>query len=945
MSKKNKVSKAIKLPLTTLKTKARLALGSPALVEIAGSSNSPNEAYERAYLETDDVKLRQACHALMKIKRDYGKKEFDNFVSSVVSHRPHPKDLGKSKEGELKMSKKGQVKEDKPETQTEVKKPQIPLKHISYRAVVNGAFARISVVQTYKNDAEIPVEVVYVFPLPDESTVTGCQMKINKRTITANIDKKEKARKEYDAAVSSGHHGMLMEQERPNIFEMNVGGIEPGEDIEVQITYVQQISWQDGGGRFRIPLVVAPRFIPGNPTGKSGTGWADDTDQVPDASKITPVVAREGVPYNADIQVLFRPGFRCELSSPTHDLLIPKRTVAKDEELELKTGDIKTDRDFILTYRSLSKRPEVSQFSHTNGTEKFCLVNIIPPLQPEATTDTDDIFLLDISGSMGEMGGAKISGLKVLAKKVLAKIRDQMPKHRVAIVLFNRDTQLLCPLGEITDNMISKISQIVADGGTELGPALEAVEKLFTDSSRQRNILLITDGQTESHISYEAKGIRIIAAGIDTAVNDSLLRKLARETNGAYQWFYPGEDFERAANTLIGMLSGPVLRDVKVDKAEAVGISDVFVGRPATIALRLTKEATQKITISGTNPSGGQETWEINPTKGKECDFLPQIWAREAIRETHSKETQTELSLKYGIICQHTSFVAISEKEVPGQKPERVAIPVELPFTWDYDKVFGSPRSIGINLARMGSAHSPLRGSRSIGGPIKHNFIGAMSSGDDDALRAHSFMPPDDDSFGAVEECIEEVDDVELAGTDADDEAMSLGGDGCKDCNPSATEASEQTLSNEELGKLLGAKIPTKPTNRIIVQLINILISADKGDHDKAQAELDKITLTVKEIKSWSEEERAMLHYFVYRLKAYSLYLKDSLKDNIYKALGVDPQYSDPIAQAWKNLTKKELGFPHADIQTPEDYDWHEFINWKFGRGQRPSQIPFSLVP
>ncbi|MCX6742624.1 MAG: hypothetical protein NT116_00115, partial [Candidatus Parcubacteria bacterium] len=103
MSKKKRGSKAIKLPLATLKTKARLALGSPALVEIASSANSPTAAYEQAYLETGDVKLRRACQELARIKRDYGRKAFADLVSSVDSNRPRPKDTGKSKEGELKM--------------------------------------------------------------------------------------------------------------------------------------------------------------------------------------------------------------------------------------------------------------------------------------------------------------------------------------------------------------------------------------------------------------------------------------------------------------------------------------------------------------------------------------------------------------------------------------------------------------------------------------------------------------------------------------------------------------------------------------------------------------------------------------------------------------------------------------------------------------------------
>jgi hypothetical protein len=86
MSKKKKNgSKAIKLPLPTLKAKARLALDSPALVEIVSHAASPNVAYDLIYLETGDAKISIACQNLAKIKRDYGKAAFDEFVLSVVS--------------------------------------------------------------------------------------------------------------------------------------------------------------------------------------------------------------------------------------------------------------------------------------------------------------------------------------------------------------------------------------------------------------------------------------------------------------------------------------------------------------------------------------------------------------------------------------------------------------------------------------------------------------------------------------------------------------------------------------------------------------------------------------------------------------------------------------------------------------------------------------------
>jgi len=50
----------------------------------------------------------------------------------------------------------------------------------------------------------------------------------------------------------------------------------------------------DGAFELVVPTVVGPRFVPGAPTGASGTGWSPDTTRVPDASRITPPVAPKG---------------------------------------------------------------------------------------------------------------------------------------------------------------------------------------------------------------------------------------------------------------------------------------------------------------------------------------------------------------------------------------------------------------------------------------------------------------------------------------------------------------------------------------------------------------------------------------------------------------------------------------------------------------------------
>jgi Ca-activated chloride channel homolog len=208
-------------------------------------------------------------------------------------------------------------------------KISIPLRKISFSAKISGMFAQVICQQEFENQNNIPIAAVYVFPLPEEAAIVGCDMSIGDRNISAELKEREQARQEYEKAISAGHHASLLEQKRENIFRINVGGIEPGEHIKINTTYNQRVPWQNNGGRLNIPLVVAPRFIPGTPSGtKIGDGWSDDTDVVPDASEITPVVAKDGVPYTADIKVHISPGFASHIRGSGREAAIRRHKLS-----------------------------------------------------------------------------------------------------------------------------------------------------------------------------------------------------------------------------------------------------------------------------------------------------------------------------------------------------------------------------------------------------------------------------------------------------------------------------------------------------------------------------------------------------------------------------------------------------------------------------------------
>ncbi len=897
------MSKRQKKSLKELKTRARLALDSPALVGITSSANSPSQAYELAYLETGDVKASKACQYLATIKRDYGKAEFDSFVSSVVSDRPQPKAMGKSK-GAANMRTETKVSEnptpEKDVAAESTKTPQLPLRRIEYRTVVSGLMAQVRCVQEYQNDAAHSVEAVYVFPLPEEASITGCVMQIGERKVEAVLKGRQEARQEYDEAVAAGHHGALLEQERPNIFTMNVGGIEPGEEITVQIDYVQRVMWQDSGGRFRVPLVVAPRFIPGTPTTENkGDGWSPDTDEVPDASRITPVVAKEGVSYTAEVNVSLSAGFRCSLTSPSHPSCLGNAsvTVAKADTKEVRTGEIATDRDFILCYRSLSKVPEVALHCQQNADESFLLASVIPPFMAQPIT-ADVVLLLDISGSMS---GSKLAGLKVLTNKVLAKLKDRDASQQVAVIAFESHQHLIWPMGQITDELFGRIRQLDDRGGTELGPALTYAGQQFTDNGRPKFILLVTDGDTES-LRYTMNGVRIIAAGIDTAVNDACLKSLARKTGGTCLWFYPGEDFDRAANSLFGYLSGPVLTDLAVTGGKVVGIQDVFQGQPATVAIRFQQTGILEAVLTGKDATGAKQEWHLKSSEACESTFAAQVWAREFLRGSHDQDEQVAVSLKYGVICQHTAFVAVSEKQVPGQPPVRVDIPVNLPHGWDYDKIFGQ-----IDLSSLGGVSRGFLGPRYLCGggdeSDEYHLIASSSHGSsfmDSSPEPRLGLPP---------------------------------GRGPSSPLPRSPKIPSDAVPTPPIV----ASRFTLDAVDVVDRLIGILIAVDQGDFETAEKALEELQPTAATIKSWTEEKRSMAGYFLLRLKAYGL----AVDGTVFAQWAAT---NATQASDWFCLIRKELGSPY-NAQVSPNIDGYEYISWKLGTGGRPVVEPWSLVP
>src|SRR5262249_54242740 len=137
---------------------------------------------------------------------------------------------------------------------------RLPLKSTIADVSISGVIAQVKVRQVFANEGAKPIEAIYVFPASTRAAVHGMRMRIGQRTIEAKIDRRESARETYEAARNQGKRASLLEQERPNVFTMNVANIMPQDRIEVELDYSELLVPDNAMYEFVYPTVVGPRY-------------------------------------------------------------------------------------------------------------------------------------------------------------------------------------------------------------------------------------------------------------------------------------------------------------------------------------------------------------------------------------------------------------------------------------------------------------------------------------------------------------------------------------------------------------------------------------------------------------------------------------------------------------------------------------------------------------
>ncbi len=375
-----------------------------------------------------------------------------------------------------------------------------PLKHTDVSIQVSGPLARAQVTQQFENPYPDKIEAVYTFPLPQSAAVDAMTLRVGDRVVKGTIKKREEARAMYEAAKRRGNVAGLLDQERPNIFTQSVANIFPGEKITVTIGYVETLSYGDGVYSVMFPMVVGPRYIPGQPIAQVyplGEGWAYDTDQVPDASHITPPVLKPGTRSGHDLSMSVKIDAGVpiqQVQSTTHDIIVNHST-ASQADVHLKHEATIPNKEFILTYAVAGEDIHDAVLTHRNGEDGFFTLLLQPPdrVKTDEVTPKELVFVLDTSGSM--------SGFPIeKAKETMRLAIDGLnPRDTFNVITFAGDTHILFPEPvPATQANVRKAQAFLASrsggGGTDMRKAIRAALEPSDSQEHVRIVCFMTDG-------------------------------------------------------------------------------------------------------------------------------------------------------------------------------------------------------------------------------------------------------------------------------------------------------------------------------------------------------------------------------------------------------------------------------------------------------------------
>jgi Ca-activated chloride channel family protein len=545
----------------------------------------------------------------------------------------------------------------------------LPLKSTELRTLVVGTIAETTVVQTFHNPLQRPIDVLYTYPLRPGAVVDDFRVRVGPRDLLGEV-----RRHRADARAPA------------NRFAQAIADVPQGAVVEVRLHIVESLAPRGGRYHLVLPTAVDAPTVAGDP-GTRSCG-------------------------NLDLHVELATGVApTDLRSESHALLLDP---ASADTIKLALArELRPDRDLELSWRLAGDVPRAHLMSQrtVDGTVHLALA-IHPPREFPAAAARPRELVLVFDASPRIPGPARALAREAV-RTILADLGPADTFQILRVVADASTTFTPAPVRGSDDHRARALAFLdaPADGEASVLAGITAALTRPSDPDRLRILVFLGDGALAGESTLYAAlarlrgDARLFALGVGDHVHRPLLAGIARLGRGVAVFAEPGD--VSAAVRLREHLGRPVLTDIQVDwgglavtDVAPAELPDLHLGGLVVVHARLLSPArgARDPKISGTlgaTPFTAAVRPDDRSLGGR--NGLAVAWARRRVDEVFTapevsatrgpdgdgERLVTDLGLQHRLTTPYTALFAVDTRKArsPRGDTRTIQLAADLPAT------------------------------------------------------------------------------------------------------------------------------------------------------------------------------------------------------------------------------------------------------------------------